>query len=187
MDHTELTTGLYNKMAAELLALRSAEHQRPLYRHDGSYAWAHGELDQYRACQRANAACAQAIDAAIQAGFDGMHLNADVKGVLAEFGPERVAYVLAATIQRKDWDERFSRSNQAWAAAVPMFVDEDRRFAFVINSHSTLLNGFVSMARKEMDAMREQLEQKPSIKAQLAAKPVSGEPPAAKPKDREVR
>ncbi len=39
----------------------------------------------------------------------------------------------------------------------------------------------------ELDAMREQPEQKPSIKAQLAAKPVPSDRPAAKPKDREVR
>ena len=39
----------------------------------------------------------------------------------------------------------------------------------------------------ELDAMREQPEQKPSIKAQLAAKPVPGDQPATKPKDREVR
>jgi hypothetical protein len=39
----------------------------------------------------------------------------------------------------------------------------------------------------ELDAMREQPEQKPSIKAQLAAKPVPSDQPAAKPKDREVR
>lgn len=39
----------------------------------------------------------------------------------------------------------------------------------------------------ELDAMREQPEQKPSIKAQLAAKPLHSDRPAAKPKDREVR
>lgn len=38
-----------------------------------------------------------------------------------------------------------------------------------------------------MDAMQKQTEKKPSIKAQLAAKPVPGDQPAAKPKDREVR
>ena len=68
-----------------------------------------------------------------------------------------------------------------------MFETEDRRLAYLINSHPTLLDGFVNMVRKELDAMREQPEQKPSIKAQLAAKPVPGDQPATKPKDREVR
>lgn len=114
------------------------------------------------------------------------HLKPDVKGVLAEFGPERVTYVLAATIQGKEWDERFSRDNKAWAAAVPMAEPQDRRCFYTVNSHSTLLNGFVGMVRKELDAMREKPEQKPSIKEQLAAKPVPGETPA-KPRDREAR
>ena len=79
---------------------------------------------------RTNEACRDAIDAAIRDGYDGTYLTADVKGVLAEFGPERVSYVLAATLQDKTWDQRFSRSNQAWAAAIPMFETEDRRLAY---------------------------------------------------------
>ena len=45
-------------------------------------------------------------------------------------------------------------------------------------------------AQKDMDVTQKQPEQtakKPSIKKQLAAKPVPGDQPAAKPKDREVR
>lgn len=160
----------------------------PLYRQSGEYAREHGELDAFRASRKANEACKEAIEAAIRDGYDGMHLNADVKGVLAEFGPERVSYVLAVTIQSKDWDERFSRSNKTWAAAVPMVEAEERR-CYVVNSHSTLVNGFVNMARKEMDAMRKQPElaaKKPSIKEQLGVKPVPGEKPA-KPKEQEAR
>lgn len=176
----------------ETLAYNLAEAQQeatrtiPLYQQSGEYAREHGELDAFRASRKANEACKDAIETAIRDGFDGMHLRADAKGVLAEFGPERVSYVLAATIQAKGWDERFSRSNKEWAAAVPMVEAEDRRFSYVVNSHSTLLNGFVSMARKEIDAMREQPEQKPSIKAQLAAKPVPGDQPT-KPRDKEGR
>lgn len=159
----------------------------PIYRQSGEYAREHGELDAFRASRQANVACKEAIEAAIQAGYDGMHLTADAKGVLAEFGPERVSYVLAATIQGKNWDERFSRGNRAWAAAVPMIEPEDRRISYMINSHSTLLNGFVGMVRRELAATRDQPEKKPSIKEQLTAKPVPGDQPAAKAKHREVR
>ena len=159
----------------------------PLYPHSGEYAREHGEIDAFRASRKANEACKEAIEAAIREGYDGMHLAADTKGVLAEFGPERVTYVLAATVQNKGWDERFSRSNKAWAAAVPMFEAEDRRSAYVVNSHPTLLNGYVGMMRKELDAMREQqAEKKPSIKEQLSVKPAPSDHPA-KPKDREGR
>ncbi len=63
-------------------------------------------------------------------------------------------------------------------------------YHIIINSHPALLDGFVNKVRKELDAMREHPEQaakKPSIKEQLAAKPVPGDKPAAKSKDREVR
>ena len=162
-------------------------HYEPIYRQSGEYAREHGELDAFRASRQANVACKEAIEAAIRAGYDGMHLTADAKGVLAEFGPERVTYVLAATIQGKNWDERFSRGNRAWAAAVPMIEPEDRRISYMINSHSTLLNGFVGMVRRELAATRDQPEKKPSIKEQLTAKPVPGDQPAAKAKHREVR
>ena len=186
--HMDLVRECIETLANSLLeAQREATRAIPLYQHTGEYAREHGELDAFRASREANVACKEGIEAAIRAGYDGMHLHADVKGVLAEFGPERVAYVLAATIQSKDWDERFSRANKAWAAVVPMFEQDHRRSPYIVHIHSTVVDGFVSMARREMDAIREQPEQKPSIKAQLAAKPVPGDQSATKPKDREVR
>lgn len=185
MDH--IRECIEGRAGSLLEAQREATRTIPLYQHTGEYAREHGELDAFRASYQANVACREAIETAIRDGFDGMYLNADVKGVLAEFGPERVTCVLAATLQSRAQDQRFSRSNHAWAAAVPMADAEDRRWAYVVNSHSAVLDGFVGMVRKELEAMREQPEQKPSIKAQLAAKPVPGDQPAAKPKDREVR
>ena len=173
-----------------LEAKREATRAIPIYQQSGEYAREHGELDAFRTSRKANEACRDAIDAAIRDGYDGMHLTADAKNVLAEFGPERVSHVLAATLQEKAWDQRFSRSNQAWAASVPVFDTKDRRLVYLVNSHSTLLDGFVDKVRKELDAVREQPERaakKPSIKEWLAAKPVPGDKPAAKSKDREVR
>ncbi len=170
-----------------LEAQREATRTIPLYQKSGEYARAHGELEAFWASLKANIACRDAIDAAIKDGYDGMYLTADAKGVLAEFGPERVSYVLAATLRDKTWDQRFSRSNQAWAAAVPMFETGDRRLAYLLNSHPALLDGFVNTARKEMDAMREQqAEKKPSIKAQLAeAKTAQAEQPASQPRQKD--
>ena len=160
-----------------------------LYPQSGEYAAEHGETEAFRASRQANVACKEAIEAASHAGFDGKHLKAAPKAVLAEFGQERVTYVLAATIQRKDWDARFSRENKAWAAAVPMFEREDRRSAYIVHIHPGLVNLFVDTVRKELDTVREQPEQtakKPSIKEQLTAKSVPGDK-SPKPKDREAR
>lgn len=176
-----------------LEAQREATRSIPLYQQSGEYARDHGELDTFRASRQANVACKEAIEAAIRAGYDGMHLTADAKGVLAEFGPERVTYVLAATVQSKDWDERFSRSNKAWAANVPMFEREDCRCSYIVHIHSTVVDGFIGMVRKELNAIRDQPErtaEKPSIRDQLAAaKTDPAEKPAAqqRQKDKEGR
>jgi len=159
----------------------------PIYPHTGEYAREHGELDAFLASLETNVACRDAIETAIREGFDGMSLHADTKGVLAVFGAERVSHVLAATLQGIRNDPRVSSGNQAWAATVPMFDTVSRHRDYLITSHPGVLSIFVTQTRKEMDAMREQLAKKPSIKAQLAAKPVPGDQPAVKPKDREVR
>ncbi len=162
----------------------------PLYPFDGDHARANDELDQYRASRMENIACKEAIEKAIAGGFDGMHLAKGLaKDVLEQFGPERVSYVLASTIQQKSWDERFSRNNREWANSVPMFEGKDRSYVYEVTSHSTVLNGFVSQVRRELEAAREQPEkaaEKPSIKERLAAKPVPGDQPV-QPKDRGAR
>ena len=159
----------------------------PIYQHTGEYAREHGELDAFLASLETNVACRDAIETAIGEGFDGMSLHADTKGVLAAFGAERVSHVLAATLQGIRNDPRVSSGNQAWAATVPMFDTASRHRDYLITSHPGVLSIFVTQTRKEMDAMQKQTEKKPSIKAQLAAKPVPGGQPAAKPKGQEVR
>lgn len=192
--HMDYIRECIEERACSLLeAQREATRSVPLYQHSGEYAKEHGEVDAFRASHQANVACKEAIETAIRDGFDGMHLNADVKGVLAKFGPERVTYVLAATLQSRTQDQRFSRSNHAWAAAVPMVEAEDHRWAYVVNSHPVILDEFVNMARREMEVMLSQQEQpnqsgeKQSIKTQLMEKPVPGGHPSVKSKNREVR
>ena len=170
-----------------LEAQREATRSIPLYQQSGTYARDHGELEAFRASRRANVACRNAIEATIREGFDGMHLNADVKDVLAEFGQERVAYVLAATVQAKGHDLRFSHNNRQWAQTIPMFEPKDRQYEYVVDSHSAVLDIFINKARREMEQMKQSQQRKPSIKEQLGAKLVPSDQPA-KPKDtREAR
>ena len=127
--------------------------QIPVYRQTGMYAREHGELEQFRQSNVANIACRAAIEKAITENFDGMRLRADAAAkVLGEFGVERVQFVLANTVQHKDWDGRFSRENKAWAAAFAIEPDVvmgmDRRVQSVVNSHPAVLDGFITMTRK---------------------------------------
>ena len=129
----------------------------PLYRHSAAYAHEHGKLDVYRASRKANIACKEAIENAIAENYHDNRLDTCcVKDIIDCFGVDRVEYVLANTVQHKDWDERFSRSNREWAKTIPIVTDGndfvgDRRTAFVVDrSHSGLTDMFVTAFRKEV-------------------------------------
>ena len=149
--------------------------QIPVYRQTGMYAREHGELEQFRQSNVANIACRAAIEKAITENFDSMRLRADAASpVLSEFGSERVMFVLANTVQHKDWDGRFSRENKAWAAAFAIEPDVvmgmDRRLQFVVSSHPAVLDGFITMTRKavlesERPSVLESLKKKAPPKA----------------------
>ena len=74
----------------------------PIYRESAVYAREHGQLEQYRESNRASNICKQAIEETIRKNFDGMRLTAGCeKPVIEMFGPDRVEYVLAVTLQQK--------------------------------------------------------------------------------------
>lgn len=142
-----------------------------VYRQSRDYAREHGEIPQFRDSFRLNIACKKDIETAVRNNFDGMHLSDDaVKPVLEHYGAERVAYVLANTIQEKSWDGRFSHSNKAWAETIPIAENtafgENRNFEFAVDSHPAILDGFVTMFR---DEMRERTEKRESVLGQLDA------------------
>ena len=115
-----------------------------VYPHDAAYARAHGELAAYRNARRRNIACKDAIEEAIAKHFDGMHLDeACVKEVLDQYGSERVTLVLAATVQEKVWDGRFSNANKRWALEKEIPCD-------AVAAHPVILNDFINLARQEM-------------------------------------
>lgn len=168
-----------------------AQRETPLYQHSASYAREHGELEQYRTSHKANIACKEAIEAAIRDNFDGMHLNADaVRRALAAYGPERTVFVLASTVQTKDWDGRFSPANKEWASRVTVSDSEERRCSYAVESHPTILDGFITQVRKELESAREQPARtggKSSIRAQLAANLAQSTRPAPEAKDKGAR
>ena len=62
--------------------------------------------------------------------------------------------MLAKTVQQKEWDERFSPANQAWARTVDIPPNPDgfggeRNLDFVVDSHSGLVDLFLSQARQD--------------------------------------
>ena len=137
--------------------------------------------------ERLNISCKEAIEEAIDGNYKGNSLDAKaaVQEVLDRFGPERVQTVLAATVQDKEWDARFSRENKAWAQTVPMpegSEDGNRRSHWIVDSHPGLVNLFVDQVR---DLAREREKEKPSVIQQLKQEPAAGKTKAAPPKKRE--
>ena len=111
------------------------------------------EVALWRASHLENIACKQAIEEAIRKGFDGMHLSHDcARGVIEDFGFKRVGWVLAATIQLKPEDGRFSRRNKEWAAAT-FIPRSDRNYEFMVESHAGVLDIFVNEFRDAQDAL----------------------------------
>ncbi|MEG3006729.1 MAG: DUF3849 domain-containing protein, partial [Oscillospiraceae bacterium] len=84
-------------------------------------------------------------------------LNCDVvKPVIAEFGYDRVNFVLANTLQQLRADGRFSRDNKEWAKGffIPENKASNRNYEFTVTSHPAVLDGFVNQARKEYDCLK---------------------------------
>ena len=143
----------------------------PVYNKTAAHAEEHGERDQYRASMQANIMCRTAIEDAIHDHYRDNRLDPiGVQDVLKRFGVDRTCYVLAATVQDKDWDGRISSSNKQWAKGIEIPQDKTawnsasyRRFV-VGNAHPGLVDLFVNQVRKEVELMK---ERKPSVLKKL--------------------
>ena len=114
LDFQELVAVSDAEIQAALASAKkeSAFAVLPVYRQNAAYAREHGELEQYRVSHQANIACKEAIEQSIDQNYDGRRLaKGTADKVMQKFGPERVMYVLANTIQQKGWDGRFHPYN----------------------------------------------------------------------------
>ena len=150
----------------------------PIYKYPASHAQEHDELNAYRASNKANMACKEAIEEAIRDHYRDNCLGSDaVKQVVEQFGYDRVFHVLAVTVRQKDWDGRISQDNKAWAKTVPVFENPDawgtdRNCYLVVNSHPGLTDLFLSQARK----VHTQEQQKSSVRDKLKKQPETTSP-----------
>ena len=133
----------------------------PIYRETANYAYEAGELESYRASLAANVECRRAIEAAISSNYGDNRLDADaaVKSVLEQFSPERVRYVLANTIQQKDFDGRIPQSLKEWAKSVEVCPENASRF-LVDKPNPGLTALFVDAFRQQTEAQKEVTSEK---------------------------
>ena len=182
-DHMEDIWNCLEARADRLLEnQRRTLRETPLYTQSAAYANAHGELEQYWASRKVNAACKEAIENSIRDHYSGHSLDgtAAVAEVVNAFGVERTMYILANTVQRQDWDGRISDSNKAWARTIPVTANpdawgDDQNAYLVLNSHPGLTDLFVRAFRKEHCQQQEKTA-KPSVLSKLQAAPEATSP-----------
>ena len=133
----------------------------PIYRETANYAYEAGEMEAYRASLAANEECRRAIEAAISSNYGDNRLDADaaVKSVLEQFSPERVRYVLANTIQQKDFDGRIPQPLKEWAKSVEVCPENASRF-LVDKPNPGLTALFVDAFRQQTEPKKEVASEK---------------------------
>ncbi len=153
------------------------------YGHTLSYAAEHGEVDRYMESHKFDRECKEAVEGTIRQNFDGMHLKHDIVKPLAEkYGAERMAFILANTLQQESWDGRFSRDNKAWASE--FYIPEnivhgiDMNRELIVSSHPAVLDGFIGMFRREVLELEKEMSagQEKAASGQDAQKPETGRP-----------
>lgn len=176
--HIELEkplTGIFTiaRLTEKMDAFREADHllHTPVYKNDAEYAIEHDELPAYRESFRVNMACRDALEKAIHESYHDYCLDAGRASaqVAAQFGMERMAYVLANTVRAFDHDGRISRDNKAWAQTVPVCADADEwghersRYFLVSQVNPGLVNLLVSRVREELARENDAPAKRPSV------------------------
>lgn len=190
----EMITGIDEKLKERLaekeqeapLPLRDANI--PVYREAATYAFEAGELGTYRLSMQANTACKETIEQVINDYYGNNRLAAEsaVKSILEKFTPERVAYVLANTIQQKAHDGRISPECKEWAKGMDACPD-NAAYLIVDGVNSGLVSLFAeefvrqtAIGRAQEQAPAEQSKAAVTEKAPEAAAP--NEPEQTSPK-----
>ena len=81
--------------------------------------------------------------------------------VLETYSPERIADVLASTVQQRAWDGRFSQDNRLWANGIDTSHIRSSPYRCICESHPAVLDGFISMFRHAI--LEQKRDEKPPL------------------------
>lgn len=115
------------------------------------YAREHDEIDICRRSREQDLSCRDTIERLVDENYHNNHFDSAkvIKDAVGEFGLERVKYILANTVQQKDWDGRISDANKRWAEFIPVSLDKEYRTKISVNkTHSVLLNALIDEIRE---------------------------------------
>ncbi len=116
-------------------------------------------LDGFRNSITASKACTKFIDGNLSKEYENRNLKGLVKELEEQFGIERTMYTIAATIQLKNHDRRFTREVKDRAAGFS-FADDDMRLKFLTEMHPVMLN---HLYEKLIDREKELKKSQPEI------------------------
>ena len=113
----------------------------------------HGEIEKFRASHWENIACRNCVEKEISAAFDGLYLKENVLDkVLAQYDAQRVALVLAATVQTHEEDGRYKKATKEWSHTIRLPDDDkghpNRLYEYCLSTHPCILDGFIEMFRR---------------------------------------
>ena len=115
-------------------------------------------MKSWRESHLENIRCSNFITERINQNYDGHRLGGDVaRDAIARYGYDRINWVLANTIQRSGYDERFSAANVDWAHCVyipPGDNDWEYRAEFAVQCHPGLVDIVTNQARQAYDQLR---------------------------------
>ena len=111
---------MFFMLDGEIQAIPYNDHSKiPNYEKSFTEAMENDELSAFRLSSRADRMCKTAIESAISANYSNNSLSPEgAKTVVEIYGVDRVKKLLALTAIVKDWDERISPENKAWARTV---------------------------------------------------------------------
>lgn len=158
-NHMENVLSSIEKQANDIIEKEAIRRNALVYTASASYAKNHNEYDLYLSSYETNIACRNAIEDAIAENYRDSRFNSAsaVKSVVERFGLDRTKFVMAATIQDKDWDGRISAENKQWAKTIEIPQDDTAwgtkryRHYVVYFSHSGLIDLFANRLRKELE------------------------------------
>lgn len=157
----------------------------PLYEKSFAEARDREEISAYRLSSRADNMCKTAIEAAINDNYSDCRLDPDgAKKVVENFGIDRVKKLLALTAIVKDWDERISPENKAWARTVrPNDAKEKIDLSLVIDGVNPGLTDIFVRQVKRIETERS--EKKPSVLKKLESAKDNISPSSTAPKKKD--
>lgn len=127
---------------------------QPLYINSFANAKAIGEIDLWRESHRENIKCKNAIDRMVSDRYNGSQLPCSIiEDACAEFGIDRVGWVLANTVNESEYDGRYRPGTKLWAKTAYVIPSDHRNYEFILHSHPELVNGLVGQYRSYVQSL----------------------------------